>query len=398
MRQCDLWSQNYRGWEDGEDWVMVDPTILRNHIEGYSPNELRQWRRNEGRRWLDWGELPSAKARIEIESLRLRVFEAIDTDIRPFPKLNKLPRLRYLSMPLAYSESISPGSLPPSIETLDFTEDDPCGLARRGAIQSGVICPSVKRVRCYTGQLRFSHDNFPNLRSVTIRFDSKNAMLQELLRYEELEELSVGPFNSPDALSEIARLYPRRLGITGGELETLAPLQQFSGLQHLNVSKFNKLTSLSSIGSMRGLISLFLGSCTKLEDISAISSMPDMICLEMWSCTHLTDISPVALAPRLSSLFLAYCTRIADLRPILRAKHLRYLNIMQCTNIDLANAADELVAMGLEELWVTGKRHLYRTDGTWHTNVKKLNVNEPKTRVIRKKAIQRRLGGYPRSH
>lgn len=284
-----------------------------------TPDARIKWNQQAGQRWLSWDCLPPTEYLSSIESLRLRTVDST----KPFPKaVGKLPRLKYLSMPLQYADVLSDDWFPPTIETLSFNENT--DSTSKGSIQSKVVFPSVKRVECGTGYLYFRQDNFPCLSDISLRFDSRRKIVDQLLRYNCLEYVFVGPISNQEDLQLLSRLHPIYLGLSSGNLITLKPLEQFENVEHLWLHSLNKLTDITAIGTM----------------------------------------------PLLRSVEMLYCTRVEDLRPLLLAKRLQSLSIVQCKNIQLAAVADDLIALGLEELSISGDKHLYERDGKWITNAK----------------------------
>jgi hypothetical protein len=365
--------QSYREWKCADDWVMVDDALLDEEVRGWTPSEKRQWRREEGRRWLKWGSLPSTKDRSDVEAMRLRIGEAVDTDLRRFPRrISELPHLQYLSMPLGYAGSLSTGSLPPSVETLEFNEQDYWGSSKKGTIPDDAVFPSVKRISCSTGEIHFTRENFPKLSSVNICLDRKRSMVPELLRFKRMEELNVGPFDEPEQLEELSSLRPRYLGVSGGGLRTLRPLHTFRGVDRLVLHRLHKLTNLSGIEGLARLKELRVAWCRNLADISDAESLASATSFELFNCPKVVGISAVGAMERLRSFELMYCSGVRDLRPILRASRLRKLWIVQCTGIDLVSVAHELIAMGLDKLAISGKKYLHNVDGEWDSSEKGL--------------------------
>ena len=352
---------------------MTDDQLLENEIRGWTSYEKRQWRREEGRYWLTWGNLPPTKDRPNVEAMRLRIGEAVDTDLRPFPhKISQLPRLQYLSMPLRYADCLTTDSLPPSVETLDFNETDYWGTSNKGTIPENAVFPSVKRISCVKGEIHFTRENFPNLSNVQIRFDRKRSMIPELLRFRRMEELGVGPFDEPEQLGQLSPLRPRYLNISDGRLCSLRSLRNFHSAERLGLHRLHKLANLSGIEGIARLKELHVVWCRNLADISNAALLTYVTSFRLFNCPKVVGIEAVGAMKRLRSFELMYCSRVRDLRPILRASRLRKLWIVQCTGIDLVSVAHELIALGLDNLSISGKKYLHNVDGNWDSSEKEL--------------------------
>lgn len=145
--------------------------------------------------------------------------------------------------------------------------------------------------------MRFKAEDFPALRSLSILPDKPGKLLDQALRLP-LVELNL--FNVPfDAtlFDRIAALPLVSLGLMAGRsLQTLAGIEQLSGLRSLRLKNQGLLEAIRPITALPALADLNIQYCKRIADINVLEAMTGLQALTLVGCG---DIGLGELAARL---------------------------------------------------------------------------------------------------
>lgn len=145
--------------------------------------------------------------------------------------------------------------------------------------------------------MRFKAEDFPALRSLSILPDKTGKLLDQALRLP-LAELNL--FNVPfDAtvFDRIAALPLVSLGLMAGRsLQTLAGIEQLSGLRSLRLKNQGLLETIRPITALPALADLNIQYCKRIADINVLETMTGLQALTLVGCG---DIGLGGLAARL---------------------------------------------------------------------------------------------------
>ena len=145
--------------------------------------------------------------------------------------------------------------------------------------------------------MRFKAEDFPALRSLSILPDKPGKLLDQALRLP-LAELNL--FNVPfDAtlFDRIAALPLVSLGLMAGRsLQTLAGIEQLSGLRSLRLKNQGLLETIGPITALPALADLNIQYCKRIADIDVLETMTGLQALTLVGCG---DIGLGGLAARL---------------------------------------------------------------------------------------------------
>ncbi len=302
-------------WDYDSDHVMASAALRASTLSGMNATARRQWKEDEGTRWLAWNELPAPDKRKRIRALRLRV-DYGERNVTYPTAIAKLP-LEYLSLPLGLASKLAQKDLPSSLRALSFDESP--ALATAARIPTELVLPNVEQVSSKVGALSFARTSLPKLRSVSLALPPRSKMPDVLASYAKLSEVDVGPIHEPAQLAFLEQVGVETLSVVGGKLQTLSGFERLRKVKHLT-----------------------LKSLAKLDDISSITALP-----------------------KLRTIWIKYCGALKDLEPLLAVKTLREINVVSCKSIDLARVAKELKSKRFERVAVTGRRHLYRDGKDW---------------------------------
>lgn len=146
--------------------------------------------------------------------------------------------------------------------------------------------------------MRFKAEDFPALRSLSILPDKQGKLLDQALHLPLLAELNL--FNVPfDAtlFDRIAALPLVSLGLMAGRsLQTLAGIEQLSGLRSLRLKNQGLLEAIRPITALPALADLNIQYCKRIADIDVLETMPGLQALTLVGCG---DIGLGGLATRL---------------------------------------------------------------------------------------------------
>ncbi|MBS2011390.1 MAG: hypothetical protein JST00_00650 [Deltaproteobacteria bacterium] len=306
-------------WDYHSDFVIADEALHRDVVSGMDRAARKQWQEEHAPRWLAWDARPTKAQREAIRAVRVRV--AHGARARALPSaLRDLSSLAYLSMPLSLASALRPGDLPDSLEAIAFDES----TGGRASLAPELVLPKVRSLASITGELTFVASNVPRLEEISLRLGARPTMLDVLAGCRRLSSVRLDPVHDLATLEPLVRLPLRSVAIVGGRLATLDGIDAFGALEELLLKNVKKLSKLSALSSLE----------------------------------------------RLSSLELQYCGAVEDLRPILAIPRLKELRIVACSRIRLAEVVEELRARRWRALSVTGKRHLYESDGKWIVSTK----------------------------
>lgn len=145
--------------------------------------------------------------------------------------------------------------------------------------------------------MRFKAEDFPALRSLSILPDKPGKLLDQALRLP-LAELNL--FNVPfDAslFDRIAALPLVSLGLMAGRsLQTLAGIEQLSGLRSLRLKNQGLLEAIRPITALPALADLNIQYCKRIADIEVLETMTGLQALTLVGCG---DVGLGGLAARL---------------------------------------------------------------------------------------------------
>lgn len=135
---------------------------------------------------------------------------------------------------------------------------------------------------------RFKAEDFPALRSLSILPDKQDKLLDQALRLP-LAELNL--FNVPfDAIlfDRIAPLPLVSLGLMSGRsLQTLAGIEQLSGLRSLRLKNQGALETIRPITALPALEGLNIQYCKKIADINVLEELPGLRELTLVGCGNI---------------------------------------------------------------------------------------------------------------
>jgi hypothetical protein len=256
---------------------------------------------------LPWGKTPPKVNVSAIKSLRIfppaeRALNSLPEGIKNLTNLEKLQLGPTIDKGMV--QTIRHENMPPNIRSLSiYGNGDPVTWPKE------TILPQVREFRtdfC----MKFAKDNFPNLKILANKLDTKSSFLDVLDDYQDLNEIEFFSIPSNKVFSRLIKFPLRALGVLGG-----------------------KLTSLDGVEDLKGLTSLRLNNLRHLKKISAIRFLGNLTELRILWCQHIQDIESILELKRLQKLQLFACRNIGfkNIEPQLRSRGLIELKISSTT-------------------------------------------------------------------
>jgi hypothetical protein len=267
------------------EWLMLDDEQRASWEEMHLLTGKKQL--------LRWGQLPDEPAAI----VRLRVVAA-SRELCELPaSLRELPCLRYLDIDRRYVKKLAPDTLPGSVRALRIAGDGSAVWPARLSL------PGLTRLNASSVALKFTPAELPGLRWIGIKLAGNAAMLDVVARYADLQALDVVTVNAPTFFTAIAALPLLHLGISGGKLDTLGPIDALSRLEQLYLTRLSGLSSLAGVDHLAALEELSIGYCTRLRGLREILALRSLRRLAVIGCK---DVGVAAVARELSSMHLEH--------------------------------------------------------------------------------------------
>lgn len=136
--------------------------------------------------------------------------------------------------------------------------------------------------------MRFKVEDFPVLRSLSILPDKQGKLLDQALQLP-LAELNL--FNMPFDATLFDRIAPLplvSLGLMSGRsLQTLAGIEQLSGLRSLRLKNQGVLETIRPIAALPALEWLNIQYCKKITDIDVLEELPGLRELTLVGCGNI---------------------------------------------------------------------------------------------------------------
>lgn len=143
-----------------------------------------------------------------------------------------------------------------------------------------------------------------------------------------LRRLSLFGYSPPSIESLPTSGHLRELCLySARKIPTLAGIERYTSLAHLEVNDGYKLTDISAIAETRHLKLLDFDGCSKIRSLDAVAHCRDLTRLGIANCGLIESLGPLRDHPCLEELWASGSTRIADndLLPLLSLSHLRAL-------------------------------------------------------------------------
>ncbi|MEU9509142.1 leucine-rich repeat domain-containing protein [Micromonospora sp. NPDC048170] len=200
---------------------------------------------------------------------------------RLFARVRQFGGLRRLSIgPDAGRElvaGIDQDAIPPSVTTLGvFTGGTPAAWPK------AVVLPRVTTLRT-DAALRFTRDNFPNLRAVSLKPTASGTNLDAALSCPDLRELHL--LTVPrDVFTRIGHLPLTGLGLLGGRLPTLDGIEGMTSLTRLRLHNLPSLTTIAPVGHLERLEEIQIRYCRRITDVDCLARLPRLRRLQVVAC------------------------------------------------------------------------------------------------------------------
>ena len=99
-------------------------------------------------------------------------------------------------------------------------------------------------------------------------------------------------------------------------LRHLRPLEQWPGVETVDLPDCRNLKDLSGLEHLRGLRRLNLTRCVNVTDLAPLARLPRLACLDLRGCASLDGLEPLGTLPKLDRVDLSYCPSHLDVSPL----------------------------------------------------------------------------------
>lgn len=135
------------------------------------------------------------------------------------------------------------------------------------------------------GSVIFNKNNFPNLRDVRIKLDSKGDIVNEIANYSKLKVLGVSPLSKNHNLFEKIKNLPIEfLHIPKGSINSLVGIQYLDFLTNLWIQELPKLLEIKELEQLPKLEEVTIGYCKNVKDFEILNSMKQLRKINIFGC------------------------------------------------------------------------------------------------------------------
>lgn len=194
------------------------------------------------------------------------------------PSLDHFPNLAYLRLPKKYIPALRPGDIPNSVRVLEVI--DP-GSA---TFPANIRLPGVKQLEGIPTALKFTSNNFPHLRHLTLRFDRQRTMLPRLAKFDSLESLAISPNHDGAIFAALSPTCLTALVVGGGALQRLDGIERLQNLVQVGVNRMDKLESIEALARLPIVQEITIQYCAILAHYDALLHIPALEELAIIGC------------------------------------------------------------------------------------------------------------------
>lgn len=181
-----------------------------------------------------------------------------NNDAKEFPAiLNNQTELNWLSVPRCLTKHINSASFLAELRGLQIDDGDL-------KLKNGVIMGNLLFLSTGSGNVYFTKENLPNLRSLSCKY--REGLLSELYKYELFDKLTLVAVNNNvfSEIDQIRDLYG--LQIHRGKLESIQGISSIKSLHSVELDDLPKLTNLDDLTDLPNLEYLEVGYCKNIKD------------------------------------------------------------------------------------------------------------------------------------
>ena len=227
------------------------------------------------------------------DAATLAAIEYVHLWAPPLDPVQELPAL-IAQLPSLTHLSIGPGNIQASVVKNLRAEMLPASLRHLSIFDcpgsytwSAGVMPQLESLEVNV-PMRFKAEDFPALKSLSMLPDKAGKLLDQVLRMP-LQELNL--FNVPFDESLFARITALplvSLGLMAGRsLQTLAGIEQLSGLRSLRLKNQGGLETIRPIAALPSLESLNIQYCKRITDIHVLEELPGLRELTLVGCGNI---------------------------------------------------------------------------------------------------------------
>ena len=227
------------------------------------------------------------------DAATLAAIEYVHLWAPPLDPVQELPAL-IAQLPSLTHLSIGPGNMQASVVKNLRAEMLPASLRHLSIFDcpgsytwSAGVMPQLESLEVNV-PMRFKAEDFPALKSLSMLPDKAGKLLDQVLRMP-LQELNL--FNVPFDESLFARITALplvSLGLMAGRsLQTLAGIEQLSGLRSLRLKNQGGLETIRPIAALPSLESLNIQYCKRITDIHVLEELPGLRELTLVGCGNI---------------------------------------------------------------------------------------------------------------
>lgn len=259
----------------GPEWVMAEPA----HAQ-----ELTKFNANPRLKVILTTDAGNPAEDATITELRLYAPGAAPMKNLP-ERIRRLSHLKVLalgpSIDKAMLAQLTPGAIPPSVETLKVFTDTVAA-----SWPADLTMPHVRELRtdCALGLVG---GEFPNLRAVSIEPARNGKNLDAVLACRELAEVQLLTVPGKGVFERMKHLPLRRLGLLGGTIETLEGIEALPRVEWLLLHNLRSLKSIGDITALQDLEEVQIRYCKKIQDVESLAQLPRLRRLQVIACGNL---------------------------------------------------------------------------------------------------------------
>ncbi|MCG2596355.1 MULTISPECIES: leucine-rich repeat domain-containing protein [Burkholderiales] len=227
------------------------------------------------------------------DAATLATIEYVHLWAPPLDPVQELPAL-IAQLPSLTHLSIGPGNIQASVVKNLRAEMLPASLRHLSIFDcpgsytwSAGVMPQLESLEVNV-PMRFKAEDFPAPKSLSMLPDKAGKLLDQVLRMP-LQELNL--FNVPFDESLFARITALplvSLGLMAGRsLQTLAGIEQLSGLRSLRLKNQGGLETIRPIAALPSLESLNIQYCKRITDIHVLEELPGLRELTLVGCGNI---------------------------------------------------------------------------------------------------------------
>jgi hypothetical protein len=194
------------------------------------------------------------------------------------------------------------------------------------------------------GKIRNTVDLSNQVELEDLFIDWRKGKVTGLSNCKKLESFTARTFNEDNlsALAECVRL--KSVTLLNSSIKSLAGIGNFKNLEHLDLNRCGKLTSIEEISSLLSLRSLIFRNCPNVKEFGSLASLKNLESLEISACKGINSIKFVDNLDKLKELSMRENTIVLDndLIPARRIKKLIYVQHKSYNVTILANKLAEV--------------------------------------------------------